>query len=252
MNQCRHITKFLRRGNHLVRILGWRGGNIVPIRRVNTKVEHPVVIEEGYVKKFMKAVGWMDQTRTRLKLSGYFLYESIPNSVVYPDWFRQCELPDTFASWFLVTELHVWLLMVRCMAEDAGKVTPEKKPIKGDGHLIRNCVIEALWADVGNRVKLLEGASPSLAKKQVNELSEQFQAAIISYDEGLQDDRTLAAAVWRRFYALSHDVDVSNIENIVRFIRQQAVELEKVQSEKLKLNTNVNWLSIVDKKQIYK
>lgn len=84
------------------------------------------------------------------------MYECVPDKVLYTEWFEKCELPDTFASWFMVTELHVWLLMVRCMAEDAELVSSEKKPVKGDGHFIRNCIVEALWADVANRIKLLE------------------------------------------------------------------------------------------------
>lgn len=92
-----------------------------------------------------------------MKLTGYFLYECVPDKVVYNDWFEKLELPDTFASWFIITELHVWILMVRYMAEDITTSKAEKqKYVKGDGHFVRNCIIEALWADVGNKIKLLE------------------------------------------------------------------------------------------------
>lgn len=92
-----------------------------------------------------------------MKLTGYFLYESILAKVAYEEWFEGLGLPDTFASWFNVTELHVWMLMVRYMAEDIANTTSEKrKYIKGDGHFVRNCIVEALWADVSNRIKLLE------------------------------------------------------------------------------------------------
>lgn len=93
----------------------------------------------------------------KLKLTGYFLYECIPAKVSYNEWFEILELPDTFASWFNVTELHVWMLMVRYMAEDiAVSASEKKKYVKGDGYFVRNCIIEALWADVSNRIKLLE------------------------------------------------------------------------------------------------
>lgn len=85
------------------------------------------------------------------------MYENIPDKVSYVDWFESLELPDTFNSWFSITELHVWMLMVRYMAEDVAKpVTEKKKYIKGDGHFVRNCIIEAMWADVANKIKLLE------------------------------------------------------------------------------------------------
>ncbi|KAJ8727607.1 hypothetical protein PYW07_001726 [Mythimna separata] len=217
------------------------------IVKANTRHLNTVTVEDGYVKKFMNAVGWMDQSRTRLKLTGYFLYECIPENVAFAEWFESLELPDTFASWFTITELHVWLLMVRYMAEDVMLPTGEKKKyIKGDGHFVRNCIIEALWADVANKIKLLEGANPAIARKQVSELSEQFQAALVAYDEGLSDDKVLAAALWRRFYSLADDVKAEHIERLIKFIRHQISELDKIPSEDLKSKPIINWLSISD------
>ncbi|KAG6441547.1 hypothetical protein O3G_MSEX001865 [Manduca sexta] len=216
--------------------------------KVCLRNQSTITVEDGYVKKFMKAVGWMDQSRTRLKLTGYFLYENIPGNVAYEEWFESLELPDTFASWFNITELHVWLVMVRYMAEDIVHPTTEKtKYVKGDGYFVRNCIVEAMWADVSNRIKLLEGANPSIARKQVSELSEQFQAALVAYDEGLSDDRVLAAAVWRRFYSLSEDAKAEHVERIVKFIRHQICILDKIPSEDLKMKPNIAWLSILSK-----
>lgn len=196
----------------------------------------------------MNAVGWMDQERTRLKLTGYFLYENIPDKVSYMEWFEHLELPDTFTSWFTITELHVWMLMVRYMAEDIMlSAADKKKYIKGDGHFVRNCIVEAMWADVGNKIKLLEGANPSLARKQVSELSEQFQASLVAYDEGLEDDKVLAAAIWRRFYSQSHDSNAEHVEKIVKLIRHQLSELDEIPSEKLRWKPDINWISVLHK-----
>lgn len=52
-------------------------------------------------------------------------------------------MPDTFQSWFLVTQLHVWILMVRLMGEG------------DDGRFMRNAVVEAMWQDVEYRSKQL-------------------------------------------------------------------------------------------------
>lgn len=58
-------------------------------------------------------------------------------------YFLDFNMPDTFYSWFLVTELHVWMLMVRYMAE-------------GDnGKMVRNNLVEAMWNDVDNRLNKL-------------------------------------------------------------------------------------------------
>ena len=52
-------------------------------------------------------------------------------------------MPDTFYSWFVITELHVWMLMVRCMAEGP------------DGQVLRNCIVQSMWNDVNQRTKQL-------------------------------------------------------------------------------------------------
>ena len=36
---------------------------------------------------------------------------------MHPNFFRVCDLPDTFQSWFLVTQLHVWMSLVRLKQE---------------------------------------------------------------------------------------------------------------------------------------
>jgi cytochrome b pre-mRNA-processing protein 3 len=68
---------------------------------------------------------------------------------------------------------------------------------------------------------LLQPANPSVVRAQVHELSQQFQAALIGYDEGLQsDDKVLAGAVWRVF--LQRDCkEPENIECLVHYIRKQ-------------------------------
>ena len=52
-------------------------------------------------------------------------------------------MSDTFFSWFLITELHVWMLMVRFMAEGR------------KGELVVRNIVEAMWQDVTVRIGLL-------------------------------------------------------------------------------------------------
>lgn len=53
------------------------------------------------------------------------------------------ELPDTFNSWFLITELHVWMLMIKSMELGA------------DGRRISYFMVEAMWGDVTEKSKKL-------------------------------------------------------------------------------------------------
>ena len=144
----------------------------------------------------------------KLKISGYVLYESVENQIDYVEFFEKFNLPDTFYSWFAITELHVWMLMVRCMAEDA------------DGMVVRNSVIDCFWEDVSARIKKIGGVNPSKARKQLRLLAQQFRAAVIAYDEGLQsNDMVLAGAIWRIMYQ-REDVDVCDIEDLVNYVRR--------------------------------
>lgn len=42
---------------------------------------------------------------------GLYLYQSM-EQIKYREFFSALNLPDTFQSWFLITELHVWMLLV--------------------------------------------------------------------------------------------------------------------------------------------
>ena len=75
--------------------------------------------------------------------SGFKLYESVTNQVDYNEYFQALNMPDTFYSWFLVTEVHVWMLMARVMNEGE------------NGRWVRNAIVEAMWQDVEYRSKQL-------------------------------------------------------------------------------------------------
>lgn len=138
-------------------------------------------------------------------------YEGIADKIDYIEFLDELELPDTFYSWFVITELHVWMLSVRAMAEG------------DDGRVFRNSLVEALWTDVAQRVKQLGGGNPSAAREQVTQLSEQLQASFLAYDEGLQsDDTILAGAIWRRVYQ-QKDVDPVLLEALVKYVRKQVI-----------------------------
>lgn len=136
-----------------------------------------------------------------------FLYESVSDHVMYREFVEKFNLPNTFKSWFLVTELHVWMLMVRAMGE------------LEHGEVVRNRIVEQLWLDVVKRVQKLIPGSKSLAYKQIEDCSHEFQYAILAYDEGLmKDDKQLASAIWKRFFDSNND-DYESVELLIKYIR---------------------------------
>lgn len=145
-------------------------------------------------------------------------------------------MPDTFNSWFLVTELHTHLLLSRVMNEGA--------EAKEDGRFLRNAIVETLWVDVQNRSKKLSQDNPSAARRQVQILSEQFQAALIAYDEAiLSDDKVLATALWRRFFEMSCN-DYTKLEKLVVYVRKTMNMLDKLTRDEMVRERSVGWLSL--------
>uniref|UniRef100_A0A1B6LGQ9 Ubiquinol-cytochrome c chaperone domain-containing protein n=1 Tax=Graphocephala atropunctata TaxID=36148 RepID=A0A1B6LGQ9_9HEMI len=165
----------------------------------------------------------------RMKVLGYYLYESVADKVPHIWFFKEMSLPDTFNSWFLVTELHVWMLMVKAME------------LGNNGRVIRNYIVEAMWADVSMKSRKLGAENYSAAREQTKLLGDQFQAALVTYDEGLlSDDKVLASALWRRFFERSCN-DPKNLETMVKYVRMQMKYLDNLTEEDYRA-CHIKWL----------
>lgn len=166
------------------------------------------------------------------------LYENVADKINYYEFFDEFGLPDTFNSWFLVTELHCWFILTRVMNEgsESGQ----------DGRFLRNCIVEAMWADVQLRAKKISADNPSAARAQVAILAEQFQATLINYDEGLMsDDKILASALWRRFFDMDCD-DYTKLEKLVKYVRMNIAQMDSLTREQLVVRPQIEWLKLSD------
>lgn len=85
--------------------------------------------------------------------------------------------------------------------------------------------------------------NPVIVRTQINELSEQFQAALIAYDEGLQsNDLVLAGALWRRLYQ-QKEVDPEHLDLLVKYIRKQICLLDHIPKEDFLSQKPITWRS---------
>lgn len=194
--------------------------------------------EVGLLKKVLTKVRFAGHEKARLKVAAYYMFESIADKINYLDFFNEFDLPNTFNSWFLVTELHVWMIMLRAMAEGSEKGQ--------DGRILRNNIVEAMWADVNTRAKKLGAHNPSGTRMQIEMLSEQFQAALIAYDEGvMSDDKVLAAALWRRFFERDCR-DYTKLEKLVLYVRKHVQLLDKLSREDFVHKPKIAWLPLAD------
>ncbi|XP_076750002.1 ubiquinol-cytochrome c reductase complex assembly factor 1 [Xylocopa sonorina] len=170
--------------------------------------------------------------RYQLMALGCQLYDDIPDHLNYTVFFKDLNMPDTFYSWFLITELHVWMLMLRFTAEgEKGK------------EVVRN-IVEAMWHDVIVRSEQLGPTIAKYRKKQIMQLSHEFNAAIIDYDEGIMsDDKILAGALWRRFFCMECN-NPEHVERILIYVRKQTSFFDKIPSEKLFHRSIVQWIDL--------
>uniref|UniRef100_A0A182QA72 Ubiquinol-cytochrome c chaperone domain-containing protein n=1 Tax=Anopheles farauti TaxID=69004 RepID=A0A182QA72_9DIPT len=207
---------------------------------VSTNIDD-VEAKDGFLKRFIKKMGWIDNSSVRLRVSSCLLYESVVDHINYTEFFQHFDMPDTFNTWFLITELHVWMLLVRSMAEGAEKGAA--------GRFMRNCIVETMWNDVTTRAKQLTMDNPSVVRPQIQQLSEQFQAALISYDEGISyDDKALAAALWRRFLS-GRCEDYEKLELLVGYVRKQIAMLDQLSRYDFAIKPAVKWAPLREANQ---
>ncbi|XP_059614314.1 ubiquinol-cytochrome-c reductase complex assembly factor 1 [Phlebotomus argentipes] len=197
---------------------------------------HENARKSGIFGKLRKKFGWSKTSDSKLRICSYLLYESIVDKLNYLEFFRRFDLPDTFNSWFLVTELHVWMVLVRAMGEGAEKGE--------NGRFLRNSIVEAMWSDVNMRARKLDPRNPAGAKKQIGALAEQFQAALINYDEGLMgDDKVLAGALWRRFFE-KECPSFEMLEALVKYVRENVRELDSLSHDDFVQKQRIQWQNV--------
>ncbi|KAG5318388.1 UQCC1 factor, partial [Pseudoatta argentina] len=196
-----------------------------------------------FLARILKKTGILDVQKYKNMDLGCEIYEHVIGQVDYPFFFKRkfsiisvviltlayilnmffvdFNLPDTFFAWFLVTELHVWMIMIRYM-------TDEK-----DGKAIRNYVVATMWQDTQARIENLGLIKTKLKNKQLQEISHQFNAAIIGYDEGIQsDDKVLAGALWRRFFQLECN-NPEHIETLLIYVRKQICLFDSLPNDEI-------------------
>ncbi|XP_025410634.1 ubiquinol-cytochrome-c reductase complex assembly factor 1 [Sipha flava] len=171
--------------------------------------------------------------KSRFEANSWILYEKVVDQIPFEEIIKKLNLPDTLNSWFVITELHLWMIFVRLMHE------------KTKGSMIRNFIMEALWNDVEFRSKKLGHISSDIRHKQITELSDQLRGALVGYDEGwLTNDMVLASMVWRRIFNQQCD-DPEKIESVVRYIRKQMSILQLQTFDSLFTEKDVKWIKFI-------
>ncbi|CAG8486260.1 8862_t:CDS:2 [Ambispora leptoticha] len=132
-------------------------------------------------------------------------------------------LPDTFQTWFTITQLHVWMLMVR--------LRPEK-----DGKVFSQYLVDEFFDDAEKRIRQDYNIKSSrFVTRYMKIFREQFKGGILAYDEAIfNSDPVLAAALWRNIFNASGSAQ--NTAFLVEYVRNS-----------LQMLDNLNWTDLDSK-----
>lgn len=154
------------------------------------KAYSPVTV--ALVKGLAKIMGYNSTTSTAIRVTSD-LYDRCSERAHAERhfWYTQCALPQTYQSWFQITNLHVYLLLVRFRA-----LTPQPAAAYSQE------LVNHFFIDAESRMRERFGVQTSrLVKGYMRDMHMQQRGAILGLDEGLvASDARLAQAVWRNIW----------------------------------------------------
>jgi len=166
-----------------------------------------------------------------LKYAAVQMYVTIVDYVEYDAIFKNCKMPDHFISWFFVTILHIWMILVRLQRE------------KDIGRAIRQQLSKHMWLDFEKRLSLLGVVSRSKRDEQTEFLSAVFNAAVLSFDGGLLgDDKQLASALWQFIFSQDPDFPPEGLERMVAYVRCQVQYMDNVNRYNFLTRGEYKWI----------
>lgn len=203
----------------------WATGNTTAVN--NTRAERDAVVPEAELTatdKFIRRLGWLGgfySKRQVVMRSARKVYLTVCSQSQRPELYQITGLPDTFQSWFLVQQLHIWMLLVRSKTEGS------------DGKHFHKQLVQFFWQDVEHRMTLMRVEDVTIKSESNRELNSMFYGLLFAYDEGLaKDDQVLAAAVWRNlFHASKATATLHDVTLVVEYIRRELAALEKFESD---------------------
>jgi cytochrome b pre-mRNA-processing protein 3 len=133
----------------------------------------------------------------------------------------QCELPETFQTWFLITQLHVWMFIVRLKGEDS------------NGKSLSQALLDCFFDDIEDHIRFNGITSNSLISRNMKELLSQLYGINLAYDEGLSsgNDTVLAAALWRNLFIMKGKPE--HLAIMTHYVRRQLHRLDLTLSGQL-------------------
>ncbi|KAG0253106.1 Protein cbp3, mitochondrial [Mortierella polycephala] len=173
----------------------------------------------GFLRALAKVTGHYTVSQTAMRSTHNF-YEICASQMQDKRsfWIDTCGLPDNFQTWFSVTHLHVWLLMVRIRAENHGKVFQQQ-------------LVNHFFHDIEDRMRYNHKISSGrIITTYMHDFLAQFHGGVLAYDEGMcKDDPIMAAALWRNLFTSSGTP--AQIAILVDYVRKELQVLDTMSSD---------------------
>jgi hypothetical protein len=156
----------------------------------------------------------------RYKLLGDLLYRYTKEHCERVEW-AEIGLPETFASWFSVSLLHVWVLLVRTR-------TIENETLR---KAINQRIIDNFFIDIERGIVVTANVTnPIIVGKTNKMLLKTYYGSLAALDEAfLKGDAQLADALYRNLFAFDTErCSVQKLEAIVRYLRRALYKLDHI------------------------
>lgn len=190
----------------------------------------PCLQAPNVVTKFKDFFNIGETGSAALIKTSIFHYQACTDKLGVESFFATFKLPDTLYSFYLVVQMHVWMCQARSMQESDRRI----------GKKLRNEIVARMWTDFEDRITQLDVHSPKIKSQIMEDLLFHHQGAMMSYDSGLIDDKTLANALWRTLFSKDH-VDPRLIELAVRYVRTQLAHIRSIDSRHWCTNGRFDW-----------
>ncbi|KAF2077633.1 hypothetical protein CYY_001096 [Polysphondylium violaceum] len=179
-------------------------------------------------KWYLKLLGIYSKDTVSLHNS-YSIYEAIARTSSDIRFYRDFNLPINVRSWFAVSCVHLWIVLVRLR-----KDINTSKQLSSD-------LYDRYWEDLETKIHI-GGIKKRFISKYLKDFYNSYLGAVISYDEGLFDDTILANALWRNFFAMAPETSSADLLRMVKYIRLQLNHIDNL--ENISSKGQINFLDL--------
>uniref|UniRef100_A0A1I7YHJ9 Ubiq_cyt_C_chap domain-containing protein n=1 Tax=Steinernema glaseri TaxID=37863 RepID=A0A1I7YHJ9_9BILA len=194
-----------------------------PIQRVTTALR----------AKFLGDKGMDPELKLLLDKSSAQLYYSCANQIPYLKLCESFGLPDYMSSWFKLTLMHVWMVLLRLHVSLDSKAYLR----------LQRGLLATMWTDVDKRLEIVgeELKQTMTSKSDMGNMHGLHLQTFMEYDEGfLSDDRKLAAAVWRCLY-MQREFDPVHLNRVVAYLRSTVAYLDHLTVDEILTDGIKDW-----------